>query len=66
VHRSVQRATEAGLAVSKGWGDWQVVPEALLEYPNREYLLVVASALGDRCNEVVFVGGSVAGTIDHR
>jgi hypothetical protein len=44
VHRSVQRATEAGLAVSKGWGDWQVVPEALLEYPNREYLLVVASA----------------------
>ena len=28
---------------------------------NREYLLVVASALGDLCNEVVFVGGSVGG-----
>jgi hypothetical protein len=32
VHRSVQRATEAGLAVSKGRGDWQVLPEALLEF----------------------------------
>ena len=32
VHRSVQRATEAGLAASKGRGDWQVVPEALLEF----------------------------------
>jgi hypothetical protein len=32
VHRSVQRATEAGLAVSKGRGDWQVVPGALLEF----------------------------------
>ena len=31
--------------------------------PNREYLLVVASALGDLCNEVVFVGGSVAGLL---
>ncbi len=32
VHRSVQRATEAGLAVSKGRGDWDVVPEALAEF----------------------------------
>jgi hypothetical protein len=32
VHRSVQRATEAGLAVSKGRGYWQVMPEALLEF----------------------------------
>jgi hypothetical protein len=31
--------------------------------PNREYPLVVASALGDLCNEVVFVGGSVAGLL---
>jgi hypothetical protein len=31
--------------------------------PNREYLLVVASALGDLCNEVVFVGGSVGGLL---
>ena len=29
VHRSVQRATEAGLVVSKGRGDWEVIPEAL-------------------------------------
>ena len=32
VHRSVQRATEAGLAVSKGRGAWDVVPEALTEF----------------------------------
>jgi hypothetical protein len=32
VHRGVQRAIEAGLAVSKGRGDWQVVPETLLEF----------------------------------
>ncbi len=32
VHRSVQRVTEAGLAVSKGRGAWQVVPEALVEF----------------------------------
>jgi hypothetical protein len=31
--------------------------------PNREYLLVVAGALGDLCDEVVFVGGSVAGLL---
>jgi hypothetical protein len=31
--------------------------------PNREHLLVVASALGDLCNKVVFVGGSVAGLL---
>ena len=31
--------------------------------PNRECLLVVASALGDLCNDVVFVGGSVAGLL---
>lgn len=31
--------------------------------PNREYLLVVANALGDSCNDVVFVGGSVAGLL---
>ena len=31
--------------------------------PNREYLLVVADAIGDLCNEVVFVGGSVAGLL---
>jgi antitoxin VapB len=31
--------------------------------PNREYLLAVASTLGDLCNEVVFVGGSVAGLL---
>lgn len=31
--------------------------------PNREYLLVVASALGDLCNEMVFVVGSVAGLL---
>lgn len=34
-----------------------------LDDPNREYLLVVANALGDLCNEVVFVGGSVAGLL---
>lgn len=32
VHRSVQRVTESGLAVSKGRGDWAVLPEALLEF----------------------------------
>ncbi len=32
VHRSVQRATEAGLAVSAGRGDWEVVPAALAEF----------------------------------
>ena len=32
VHRSVRRAAEAGLAVSKGRGDWDVVPEALVEF----------------------------------
>jgi biotin operon repressor len=32
VHRSVQRVTEAGLAISKGRGDWHVVPEALAEF----------------------------------
>jgi biotin operon repressor len=32
VHRSVQRVTEAGLALSKGRGDWHVVPKALLEF----------------------------------
>lgn len=32
VHRSVQRATEAGLAISKGRGDWEVIPEALTEF----------------------------------
>lgn len=31
--------------------------------PNLEYLLVVAGALGDLCNELVFVGGSVAGLL---
>lgn len=31
--------------------------------PNLGYLLIVASALGDLCNEVVFVGGSVAGLL---
>jgi len=31
--------------------------------PNREYLLVVADAIGDLCNEVVFVGGRVAGLL---
>src|SRR5665213_1509153 len=31
--------------------------------PNLEYLLVVAGALGDLCNDVVFVGGSVAGLL---
>lgn len=31
--------------------------------PNREYLLVIANALGDLCNDVVFVGGSVAGLL---
>jgi hypothetical protein len=31
--------------------------------PNREYLIVVADAIGDLCNEVVFVGGSVAGLL---
>jgi hypothetical protein len=31
--------------------------------PNRAYLLVVAGALDDLCNEVVFVGGSVAGLL---
>lgn len=33
------------------------------EYPNREYLLIVADAIGDLCNEIVFVGGSVAGLL---
>jgi hypothetical protein len=32
VHRSVQRVTEAGLAISKGRGDWEVMPEALMEF----------------------------------
>lgn len=32
VHRSVQRVIEAGLAVSKGRGDWHVVPKALVEF----------------------------------
>ena len=32
VHRSVQRVTEAGLAISKGRGDWEVMPEALTEF----------------------------------
>lgn len=31
--------------------------------PNLEYLLVVASALHGLCNEIVFVGGSVAGLL---
>jgi hypothetical protein len=31
-HRSVQRVIESGLAVSKGRGDWHVLPEALLEF----------------------------------
>ncbi len=31
--------------------------------PNREYLLVIANALGDLCNDVAFVGGSVAGLL---
>jgi predicted nucleotidyltransferase len=31
--------------------------------PNREYLLVVADAIGNLCNEIVFVGGSVAGLL---
>jgi hypothetical protein len=31
--------------------------------PNREYLLIVADAIGDLCNEIVFVGGSVAGLL---
>lgn len=32
VHRSVHRLTEAGLAVSKGRGDWDAVREALAEF----------------------------------
>jgi hypothetical protein len=32
VHRSVYRVTEAGLAVSRGRGDWVVMPDALLEF----------------------------------
>lgn len=32
VHRSVQRATFAGLAHSKGRGVWHVLPEALIEF----------------------------------
>jgi hypothetical protein len=32
VHRSVQRVTEAGLALSKGRGDWHVAPKSLLEF----------------------------------
>lgn len=31
-HRSVQRAIESGLAISKGRGNWDVVPEALVEF----------------------------------
>jgi hypothetical protein len=31
--------------------------------PNLEYLRVVATALGDLCKDVVFVGGSVAGLL---
>ena len=31
--------------------------------PNREYLLIVADAIGDLRSEVVFVGGSVAGLL---
>jgi hypothetical protein len=33
------------------------------EDPNRGYLLIVADAIGDLCNEIVFVGGSVAGLL---
>jgi predicted nucleotidyltransferase len=33
------------------------------EDPNREYLLIIADAIGDLCNEIVFVGGSVAGLL---
>jgi len=32
VHRSVQRVIESGLAVSKGRGDWDVLPEPLVEF----------------------------------
>jgi hypothetical protein len=32
VHRSVHRVTDAGLAVSKGRGSWDVMPAALLEF----------------------------------
>src|SRR5262249_52193618 len=32
VHRSVLRATEAGLAIAKGRGNWDVVPAALAEF----------------------------------
>lgn len=32
VHRSVQRAIFAGLAQSKGRGEWHVLPEALIEF----------------------------------
>lgn len=32
VHRSVQRAIVAGLAVSKGRGEWQVLSEPLIEF----------------------------------
>jgi hypothetical protein len=35
----------------------------LRDDPNREFLLVVAGALGDLCDEVVFVGESVAGLL---
>jgi len=31
--------------------------------PNREYVLIVAAALGSLCDELVFVGGSVAGLL---
>jgi hypothetical protein len=32
VHRSVQRVIDAGMAISRGRGDWDVVPEALVEF----------------------------------
>lgn len=32
IHRSVHRLTEAGLAVSRGRGDWDVVVTAMLEF----------------------------------
>jgi hypothetical protein len=31
--------------------------------PNYEYLLLIADALGELCNEVVFVGGCTAGLL---
>lgn len=46
VHRSVQRAISAGLAISKGRGEWHVLPEALIEFSVHGVRYAFPAALG--------------------